>query len=173
MNPWSSGRIADESIDDPVAVLTAIEEIRLLKARYFQAVDDKDYETIAEVFTDDAVIDFSGEPVFHVGHHGVTEDVLIGPPWMVVGGEEAGRVIAGAVQDIVTVHHGHDPRIFLTSLTSAVGRWSLYDRLEYEDETMHGFGWYEESYVKEGGAWKISHLVLKRLRVTWESPHDL
>jgi hypothetical protein len=173
MNPWSGGRIADESIEDPVAVLMAIEEIRLLKARYFQAVDDKDYDTIADVFTDDADIDFSGEPVFHIGHHGVTEDVLNGPPWMVVGGEEAGRVIAGAVQDIVTVHHGHDPRIFLTSLTTAVGRWSLYDRLEYPDETMHGFGYYEESYVRENGRWKISELVLRRHRVTWEPTADL
>jgi SnoaL-like domain len=167
LDSLTSGQLAAPAADDMLRVLVAIEEIRVLKSRYFQAVDEKDYGTIAELFTRDAVVDFSGEPRFHVGHHGVTEQVRGGSSWSVVGGEAAARIIAGAVQDVVSVHQGHDPRIFVETPTTARGRWSLYDRLEYADETMHGYGHYQETYTREEGQWRFSSLLLTRLRVVW------
>ncbi|RJG46155.1 nuclear transport factor 2 family protein [Mesorhizobium sp. DCY119] len=153
---------------DPIARLEAIEEIKLLKSRYFQAVDFKDWHGIVDIFTDDARVDFSGEPQHHVGHHGVTEDSIDPDSWVVVGGPETAKVIAGAVGEIVAVHQGHDPQIHAHSQDYATGRWSLYDRLEYGNEVMHGFGHYQEEYRRIDGKWRISSLTLTRIKVVWE-----
>lgn len=156
-----------DTLESRVSMLWAIEQIKLLKSRYFQAVDEKDYDTIAMLFTADAVVDFSGEPQYHVGHHGVTEGEVDPGSWRVIGGAETGRVIATAVQDVVTVHQGHDPQIVITGPTTARGRWTLYDMLEFPEETMHGFGHYVEEYVLHDNEWLISRLQLTRLRVSW------
>jgi hypothetical protein len=154
---------------DPVEALLAIEEIRRLKSRYFQAVDDKDWEAIVDLFTDDAIVDFSGEGRYHIGHHGVEAEAIAPREWIVTGGREAARVIAGAVQDVVTVHHGHDPQITLTGRDSACARWSMYDRLEFGREVMHGYGHYHEEYRRHNERWRITSLRLTRLRVVWAS----
>lgn len=159
--------IHPDSLESQVAKLWAIEQIKALKSLYFQAVDEKDYGTIGALFTADAVVDFSGEPQHHVGHHGVAEGDVNPDSWRVIGGAETGRVIASAVQDVVTVHQGHDPQIVLTGPTTARGRWTLYDMLEFPGETMHGFGHYFEQYELRDGKWLISSLRLTRLRVIW------
>ena len=88
--------------------------------------------------------------------------------WVVIGGAATAKVIEQAVGSIVSVHQGHDPLITLQSADAAVGRWTLYDRLEYGHEVMHGFGHYDETYRKIGGQWRIASLTLTRLRVAWE-----
>jgi SnoaL-like domain len=150
----------------PVETLVALESIRVLKSRYLQAVDEKDWPAIVDIFTEDAVVDFSEEGQYHVGHHGVEAEDIDPEQWKVTGAA-ATEVIANAVQDIVTVHHGHDPQIVVETAETARGRWSLYDRLEYGDEVMHGYGHYHESYRRVQGKWKISSLKLTRLRVVW------
>lgn len=47
---------------DPLEELLAIEEIRKLKARYFRALDAKDWDAFAGVFAPDAVQDLRGDP---------------------------------------------------------------------------------------------------------------
>lgn len=148
--------------------LVAIEEIKNLKSRYFDAVDMKDWSAIIAIFTEDARVDFGGEGKHHVGHHGVTEADVDPEAWIVIGGPKTAKVIEGAVGGITSVHHGHDPQIEIHSATRATGRWKLYDRLEYGHEVMHGYGYYDEEYRCEGGVWRISELTLNRLRVVWE-----
>jgi SnoaL-like domain len=153
---------------NPVAALWAIEQIRRLKATYFHAVDAKDYAAIASLFTDDAVVDFSGEPAHHVGHHGVEPDAA-GAARPVIGGRATAQVIKEAIDGIVSVHHGFDPIITVDSATTASGTWSMYDQLNYSDETMHGYGHYRETYVLGDHGWRFSSLKLSRLRVVWAS----
>lgn len=154
---------------DVVTRLLAIEDIKTLKSRYFSAVDTKDWPAIIDIFTEDARVDFSGECQYHVGHHGVTAADIDPAQWVVIGGAETARVIEGAVGGIVAVHQGHDPQIHLHSETRATGRWTLYDRLEYGLEVMHGYGHYDEEYRLVDGRWRISALTLTRLRVVWET----
>lgn len=155
---------------DPVEALLAIEDIRQLKSRYFQAVDGKDWDAIVEIFTEDALIDFTGEARHHIGHHGVVEaEASASESSPVTGGREAARGIRSAVRDLVTVHHGHDPQIELTGRDTARGRWSMYDRLDYGFEVMHGYGHYDEAYRREAGRWRISSLTLTRVHVVWAS----
>lgn len=157
---------------DAITRLLAIEDIKALKSRYFSAVDTKDWPAIVDIFTEDARVDFSGECQFHIGHHGVTEADIDPAQWVVIGGANTAEVIAGAVGEIIAVHQGHDPQIYVQSETRATGRWSLYDRLEYGSEVMHGYGHYEEEYRCVDGKWRISTLTLTRLRVVWEELDD-
>lgn len=159
--------ITASAVND-LARLVALEEIRALKARYFHAVDTKDWPAIIDIFTEDARVDFGGELQYHVGHHGVTEADADPDAWVVIGGAATAKVIEQAVGSIVSVHQGHDPLITLQSADAASGRWTLYDRLEYGHEVMHGFGHYDETYRKIGGQWRIASLTLTRLRVAWE-----
>ncbi len=154
---------------DTLARLVAIEDIRQLKSRYFSAVDTKDWQAIAGIFTQDARVDFSGECKYHVGHHGVTSDGINPDEWVVIGGEATAKVIEGAVGGIVAVHQGHDPQIQIHTPDTASGRWTLYDRLEYGSEVMHGYGHYDEGYSLVEGEWKIASLTLTRIRVVWET----
>lgn len=151
-----------------IDVLLNIEAIRNLKSRYLSAVDDKDWAAMDHIFTHDAVIDFSGEDKFHVGHHGMDASMLNPVKTVVVGGEAAAKRIARAVQDIITVHHCHDSQIAMTSKTTAIGKWSLYDQLDYGNEIMHGYGHYHEHYTLTVTGWKISALLLTRIKVDWE-----
>lgn len=159
---------AEGQAPDALTRLLAIEDIRALKSRYFNAVDTKDWATIEQVFTTDATVDFSGECQYHVGHHGVTAEGINPNDWKVIGGAQTAMVIAGAVGDIVAIHQGHDPQITVLSADRATGRWTLYDRLEYGHEVMHGYGHYDETYRRVEGRWRISALTLTRLRVVWE-----
>lgn len=170
---YEADRAAVGSSVNGLTRLIAIEDIKFLKSRYFNAVDTKNWAVIEELFTEDASVDFSGECKYHVGHHGVSEEDLNPAEWIVSGGAETARVIQGAVGEVIAVHHGHDPQIVVHSEDSASGRWSLYDRLEYENEVMHGFGFYDEEYSCVDGKWRIAALTLTRVRVAWEDKHPL
>lgn len=102
-------------VPGPIDKLRAIEEIRQLKSRYFQVVDEKDWAGIEALFTTDARVDFGGEGQHHIGHHGVTAADINPDDWIVSGGEATARVIAGAVSEVISVHQGHDPQIELIS----------------------------------------------------------
>lgn len=150
-----TGSAMSEGLSD-VARLIAIEDIKILKSRYFAAVDGKDWTAITDIFTEDARVDFSGECQYHIGHHGVTEADIDPADWVVIGGAATAKVIEGAVGEIIAVHQGHDPQIVIHDGARASGRWTLYDRLEYQDEVMHRYGHYQEEHrcVDGGGVYR-------------------
>ena len=140
---------------DAVERLEAIEEIKLLKARYFRCMDTKDWAGYAQVFAPDAVMDMTSEGA------GVT-----------TGNREIAAFVQGVVGDVTTVHHGHMPEIEITSPTTATGIWAMEDKLRWPDGapmgSMHGYGHYHETYQKVDGGWRIKTLELRRLRVDFE-----
>jgi len=127
-----------------------VEAIRQLKARYFRLMDTKDWEGLAGVFTDDVEIDVTGEG------GGVTHGVSDYLPFL-----------RAAIEDVITLHHGHMPEIELTSDTSATGIWALEDQLWWPEggplKHMHGFGHYHETYEKHDGEWRIKTMTITRL----------
>jgi hypothetical protein len=124
--------------------LDAIEAIKQLKARYFRTLDTKDWAGLREVFTEDVMID-------------TTQDAGGEPS---VGVEAFVPRLLDAIGLATTVHHGHMAEIEITSPTTAHGVWAMAG--------MHGWGHYNESYVKQGDGWRISSLTLTRLRVDFE-----
>jgi hypothetical protein len=152
---------------DPLTRLVAIEDIKQLKSRYFTALDEKRWDEYASLFSPDAVIDFSQQP--DLLDHGRDEADPEPNNWIFSGGRAAADFIEPLFAEVTSAHHGHDPRIELVDETTATGHWTLYDRLEYPDEVFHGYGRYDETYVKVDGAWVFSRLVLTRYAGAWET----
>lgn len=131
-----------------------VTEIQQLKARYFRTMDTKQWAAMRQVFTDDVVVD--------------TTDSGGG---VITGADEFMAFIAGTLDDVVTVHHGHCPEVELTSATTAHAVWAMEDMLRWPDGTeLHGYGHYHETYEKLDGGWRIASSTLTRLRMDFTSP---
>jgi SnoaL-like domain len=139
---------------DDIERLIAVEDIRRLKARYFRCMDTKDWDGFRDVFAADAEMDMRAEA---------------GEAGLVRGAPEIAAFVRGAVDTVVTAHHGHMPEIDVTSPTTATGVWAMEDVLRWPTggpiTDMHGWGHYHETYVKRDGGWLIHTLTLIRLRV--------
>jgi hypothetical protein len=142
---------------DAAAKLTALAEIKKLKAKYFLGVDTQDFDLIRnEVFTEGVTFQFSEfreEPF--------------------VGADEVLAMFAEGLTGKHSVHHGHMPIIEVTSETTARGIWAMEDRI-YQGApnssakgamSLHGFGHYHETYVRTGGGWRIESVRLTRLHL--------
>src|SRR4051794_7343841 len=131
---------------DRVAQLLACEEVKQLKARYFRAVDTKDWALLAEVFAPDAISGPNERGDVTRGIDAITERL---------------RTALGEVQ---TVHQGHSPEIEVTSPTTAKGIWAQEDQLwgfpAGTAGAMHGYGHYHDTYVKLDGGWRIASTQL-------------
>lgn len=121
-----------------------IAQLHQLKARYFRAVDSKDWELLESVFTPDAVLEVAGN----------RRD----------GRDEILRVMRTRLTPMRSVHHGHMPEITLTGADTATGIWAMYDLLIDPDGTRReGYGHYHERYRRVEGEWRVGHMRLVRL----------
>ncbi len=130
------------------------EAILRLKARYFRAMDTKDWTGLRRVFADDVVMDTTASG-----------------GGVIIGADAFLAFLREAIGDVVTVHHGHTPEIELTSPTTAAGIWAMEDMLRWPDGSqMHGYGHYHETYEKLDGDWCIKTSILTRLRMDLTDP---
>ena len=141
---------------DDVERLTAIEEIKRVKAKYFWGLDHKDWDLWRrEVWAPDARLEVPEVDEVHEPLEKVIE------------------AVSSQVGDQVSVHHGHQPIITFTSDTEAKVIWAMEDRLYRSKEYplhdgstyLHGFGHYHETYVKLDVGWRIRSTRLTRLRL--------
>ena len=139
--------------------LTAIEDIKQLKARYFRCMDTKDWPGLQAVFSDTAELDMRGEAA----------DKSKAATELVVGAPKIMAFIRNAVLELTTVHHGHMPEIEIVSSTTAKGIWAMEDVLRWPPgaavKSLHGYGHYHETYRKTEDGWRIQSSRLSRLRV--------
>ena len=137
--------------------LVHIERIRQLKARYFRLMDTKQWDALAQLFTEDALVDSTGEggPITH-------------------GGTEFVIMLRSNIEAVTTAHHGHMPELHLTSATTAEGIWAMEDELFWPAGSpiahLHGYGHYHETYTRLPetgddvlGGWRISSMRITRL----------
>jgi hypothetical protein len=116
-----------------------IEQIKRLKARYARGVDFRDWDGFRSVFADDAVWDMRDTGAERVE-----------------GGDNIVDYVRRALGEAISVHHAHLPIIDITSPTTAEGSWQAEHMHRFADGTdMHGYGLYNETYVKVDGEWKI------------------
>jgi hypothetical protein len=132
--------------------LSDIEQIKQLKARYFRALDLKDYPLLAQVVARDAVFGQGDQQV--------------------AGRDRIVEYIRQRGETARTVHHGHNPEIelFDDGPERASGTWAMSDYfIENPGEELprgfHGYGHYHETYVFEDGAWRIATMVLTRIKI--------
>jgi hypothetical protein len=144
---------------DELARLTATQAIMALKARYFRAMDTKDWAALRAVFTDDLVADFRDATPVHQ------------PEMLIHGADPYLAMLAPMLESVVTVHHGHMPEIDVESVTQARGVWAMEDLLwpragsALPFASLRGWGHYHERYRCTGGVWQIAEIRLTRLRV--------
>jgi len=144
--------------------LEAIEQIRLVKARYFRGVDTNDAALVRSILAEDCVLDYLGcctDPVSG-------RDFL--PSMNVVMRGRAAWADGGlGAHGIVSTHHGHLGEVTLTGETAAAAIWPMTDRLYMPPgaafTVMIGHGYYHETYVRTDGAWLIRTLRIQRIRV--------
>jgi hypothetical protein len=138
-------------LEEQVRVLSDIEAIRRLKAKYFRCVDQNSWDEMEEVFTEDATADY-GPDIKLEGRKAVIDFLK----------KTVGR------DTFTTAHHGHNAEIDITGEDTARAKWALQDRLIIQGvSTLTGWGYYDEEYVKEGGRWRIKSTAISRLLEEW------
>ena len=73
----------------------------------------------------------------------------------------------------MTHHQGYDPKIELTSATTAKGLWTMDDLLVFGGTLgVHGYGRYNDNYVKVNGQWVVKYSKLTRTRFDLVDPNN-
>jgi hypothetical protein len=129
--------------------LVEIELIKRLKYAYARCLDLKRWDELAECFTEDAVAAYSGGGYTFEGR-----DAIIGFLRRAMGAET-----------FHSSHKMHHPEIELTGATTARGVWALDDVVvdTQWDITIRGASFYEDEYVRLGGAWRIRRTGYRRV----------
>lgn len=142
---------------DALQKLMAVEDIKALKARYCRLLDTKDWDGLAALFLDDAVLDVqqdTGNPPIH-GRAAIIEQIRF------------------AVIEAASSHQVHTPEISLSSDATAEGVWAMQDRVVWQPgkspipgvASITGYGQYHETYRDTPDGWKFASLRLTRFHV--------
>jgi hypothetical protein len=130
------------------ADLVEIEEIKRLKYRYVRCLDQKRWDEIAECFVPDAVASYGGGAWAFEGRDAILEFL---------------RSSMGSEQ-FLSSHRVGQPEIDVTGPDTARGVWALADlvcQLEFGVD-IRGAAFYEDTYVKVDGQWRIKSTGYKR-----------
>lgn len=116
-----------------------------LKFRYCRLVDAHDWEGLRALFTVDSSFELP------VSNRAMPRD-------------EAIAVYADRMRDIESIHVVAMPLVQALGEDLVSVEWRMEDRLYLADSTVHGFGRYEDTCVREAGEWIFASLRLVRTR---------
>lgn len=137
--------------------LVTYRELEELKYRYFRALDHKDWDLFATVFTEDATAVYGKRLAF------------TGP------GEIVSYMQENLGPNMITLHQVHHPEFTLDGDT-ATGTWSLQDRVIMTDYRflLDGMSTYEDKYRRgDDGVWRIAHTGYERVYESMISFDDI
>ena len=135
------------NLEQRIARLEALEAIRELKHRYFNACDLKEVAVIRDCFAEGAiVIDYGPIGSFQ------DRDSFVALYQSLACNER-----------VIDLHHGANPEIELVAEDEAKARWALYYfNLDAETgATRQLGGFYQDRYRCIDGAWKIVETVFR------------
>jgi hypothetical protein len=129
--------------------LVQVEAIKQLKYRYIRFLDQKRWDDFAEILAPEAVAAYSGGKYTFEGRDAIIDFL---------------RRSMGATT-FHSSHKVHHPEIVLVSPISATGTWALDDTVIMTDFelTVRGAAYYEDTYEKVDGRWRILTTGYKRL----------
>ncbi|HVM98284.1 MAG TPA: nuclear transport factor 2 family protein [Candidatus Acidoferrales bacterium] len=138
--------------------LQEIEAIKRLKYRYLRCLDQKKWDELADCFALDARVAYGDGQYSFEGRERIMDFL---------------RSALSATTKL-TSHRCHQPEIELLSPTTAKGTWALDDVVidTRAQITLRGAAFYEDEYVKQDGAWKITFTGYKRQYEEIESRGD-
>jgi hypothetical protein len=134
--------------------LEIMETVRQRKAKYCRYLDTKQFDQWEALFKPDAKIVFYN-PDNTVAHSFESAKNLSTPT----------RSLFATTQ---TIHQTHNSEIDFKSTTELSAIWSMEDWHIYAPEgdnpskTMHGYGFYHETWELVEGSWLIAKLELRR-----------
>lgn len=137
-----------DTVEQRLARLEDVRAIEGLKARYVRACDRKQPAAVRACFTDDAVIDFEGFPLFD----DPDAFVAIYTEW-------------GCRPNIVDMHHLQNPIIEITGPDRARGWFDLFF-FQIDTETRRQTQLavsYDDEFVRTDGEWRIARSVSRRM----------
>lgn len=148
-----------------VETLLAIEAIKRLKAAYFRCMDEREWDELATLFTDDAIFDVRGALEMPRPDEEYDEAPITGAGAIV-------DYVRSGLTPLISVHYGHMAEIDILDPVAARGTWPMHDMLIAPPggpfRVFRGWGHYRETYRKTGGRWQIATLRLRRLYVETE-----
>ena len=139
--------------------LLAFEAIRAVTARYWRAMDTKQWAELCTVFTDDVVMT-------------APDDAPGAPPAR--GADQLVDTIRAVLGEGLSVHQGTNAEIELDGPDRALAWWAMRDEVTYPDDPSRDFagaGHYRMRYRRTpDGDWLISAITLRRLRLRRGAP---
>jgi bile-acid 7alpha-dehydratase len=140
-----------ENLEARINILENIEEIKKLKAKYWRCVDTKLWEEIGNCFSEDAILDSVPNIQFQ-------------------GRKQIVQMFKDSFEKEIKIsaHGGYSPEISIISETMAKANWAFNDYLVMKSgRKMHGWGFYEDEYIKENSRWKIKSTKMRRIHEEW------
>ena len=138
--------------------LHELEAIKRLKHKYLRCLDEKLWDEMETVFTEDATAAYSGGKYSFSGRDKILEFLrqVLGPPTM------------------LTSHRASQPEIDFTSDTTATGVWAFEDTVieTGSNITIRGAAFYRDEYVKIDGQWRIKSTGYTRTFEEMQSRND-
>jgi hypothetical protein len=128
--------------------LIEIEAIKRVKYHYLRCLDQKLWDELGDVLTDDCVASYSGGKYHFEGRDAILDFL---------------RRSMGA-DTFHSSHRVHQPEIDLTGADTARATWAMDDVVVMTDWelTVRGAAFYEDEYRRTGDRWRISRTGYKR-----------
>jgi hypothetical protein len=123
-------------------LLDDIEAIKQVQGRFLRAADTQDADLVRTTIIDDFYCDTGSSG------RGATSGI-------------EDFVVRISTTPALAVHHAMMPEIELTSPTTATGIWAVHMFAKTADGTVvNGYGYYNNTYEKVAGSWRLSRLIL-------------
>lgn len=138
--------------------LTALAAIQRVKARYYHALDRKDWTALKATLAPDLVADFRDAA-------GERNEALL-----FQGADKFIEGLAPVTTATVTFHNGYMPDIEVLSPTSARGVWAFEDHVWANKGSgmpfnwINGYGHSHDTYSLVNGEWVLQSIRLTRVR---------
>ena len=131
------------------ADLVEIHAIERLKYAYLRCLDQKLWDDLEQLFTEDATASYGGGAAVFDDRAGIMDFL---------------RTAMGS-NSMLTSHKCHHPEIDLTGPDSAKGVWALDDVVvdTQWNITIRGASFYDDEYVKRDGKWLIKRTSYRRV----------
>lgn len=128
--------------------LVAQAELAHAKARYCRLLDTQDWPALAELMTEEIIVDLdAGNP--------------LSTP--ITGRENVLAAVQASVADALTVHQVHAPEFDVAGEEARV-IWAVQERVVWQNGTsLTAFGHYHDRWIRIDGRWRVAELRLHHL----------
>lgn len=152
---------------DILEELAAIEAIKQCKARYWRAIDSKDFDLLETVMADHVPFDTSlstWDPV--KGQHPLLPAKTEPSRSLAEVSRNARKIMGEGVQ---SAHMGHIPEVSIESDRTARAYFPFEDRVLFNGfAAFDGYGYYDDRFEKIDGHWLIVSSKIYRYRLIFD-----